>query len=256
MPDHTYSALRAHERTTSALMADPDVTGDLLLIGLWLSRAVHLRTPAPTSTSGDGWQLTDIADDLFPLATQPGGNAFGRLEASETGPNVWKVVDVVKRDIRRYDVWADQPGGKRGTTPCGGPMIRREVCGKRAHTWSFSTDPETGRRRLLGACSRHMDWYWQQRRENQAALAGIEVPRPPANAGGCLARHINIDWPALWQGLDPEWTAPPEVDSWVRPKLKLLAGKLDARPDSGLRAPRPRFAVIDGAMTTSAPVLT
>jgi hypothetical protein len=216
--EHTFAALRAHERTTAHLMADHDITGDLLLIGIWLSRAVHMRTPAPTSTSGGGWQLTDIADDL------------------------WRVVDAIKRDIRRYDVWADQPGGKRVSAPCGGPMIRREVCGKPARTWSFITDPATGRRRILGACSRHDGWYWEQRRASRAALEGVDVPRPPANAGGCLARYINIDWAALWLGLDPEWTAPPELDSWVRPAP---------------RAPRPRFGVIDGAMATeSEPVLT
>lgn len=258
--EHSFSALRAHERTTAALMTDLEITGDLLLVGLWLSRAVHLHAPAPTGESG--WHLVDIARDVFPLTTWPAMFADNQwTHVQETGFDAWRVVEVLKTDIRRYDVWVDHPGRRGTMPPCGGPMIRREVCGKRAQTGSFLTNPETGRRSMVGACSRHHDWYHQQCRENRAALKAAEVPRPPANAGGHLARHIDIDWPALWIGLSPEWTAPPEMDSWSRPKLQLLAGDLGSLQQMAgapvkPRTPRPRFAVIDGAMTTPDPILT
>lgn len=253
----TYSALRVNERTTAALMSDPDVTGDLLLVGMWLSRAVHLHQPAPTSTNGEGWQLTDIADHLFPLTTRAAMFTVGQWDRrQETGSDVWRVVDILKKDIRRYDMWADMPRGKLTVTPCGGPMIRRETCGKRAHTWWTFTTPETGRKYLLGACSKHMDWLQAQSRDNRAACAETEVPRPPANTGGALARHIDIDWPALWLGLDPQWTAPPEVDSWVRPKLQVLVGRLEPRTDGMPPAPRPKFGIVNGALSVSEPILT
>jgi hypothetical protein len=194
----------------------------------------------------------------LPLRHQAGDIPFGRYtHIQETVPDAWRVVETLKQDIRRYDVWLDHPGRRGAFTPCGGPMIRRDVCGKRSAIGQFLTDPKTGRRSMVGACARHQDWYRGQCRENRSALEGVEVPRPPANAGGHVAGHIvDIDWPALWLGLDPAWTAPPEIDSWVRPKLRLLTGKLDARPTEKPRAPRPKFSVIEGAMTTSEPVLT
>lgn len=254
--EHAFTALRAHERTTAALMADPQIVGDLLLVGLWLSRAIHLRTPAPTDDGS--WHLVDMARDVFPFVTRPAMFANGEYtHIQETGPDTWRVFGALKADIRRYDVWLDHPGGRGSFTPCGGPMIRRDVCGKRSVIGQFLTDPTTGRKAMIGACSRHQDWYRGQCRDNRAALEGVEVPRPPANAGGCLARHIDIDWEALWLGLDREWTAPPELDSWVRPKLKLLTGDLDARPVVKPRAPRPRFGVINGVMSPeSEPVLS
>lgn len=257
MTGPTYTRLLAHERTTAALMADREITGDLLLVGLWLSRAIHLREPAPTSETGDGWELIDIARHVFPLTTKPAmfmGGEWDRVQ--ETGYDVWRVVETLKADVRRYDVWVDHPGRRGVFTPCGGPMIRRDVCGKRAQIGGFLTDPETGRKSMVGACSHHQDWYHQRRRENRLAVDSTDVPRPPANAGGHLARHIDIDWPALWIGLDPQWTAPPEMDSWSRPKLQLLTGDLGRRPEVKPRAPRPRFVVIDGAMTTSEPILS
>jgi hypothetical protein len=250
--EHTFTALRAHERTTAALMADPQIVGDLLLVGLWLSRAVHLQEPAPGE---GGWSMRDMAADLFPPCTPlPVGSFNGVPDRPDPDLNLRRIREVVKNDVRRYDPWADLPAGRPKTTPCAGPAARKPVCGKPAYTWSMVTDPATGRRRMLGACRRHIDWYWQERDANRAACEAVAVPRPPANTGGNLARHIDaIDWPALWGVLDPEWTAPPECDSWVRPKLKLLTGDLDAR-QAGLaekpRAPRPRFGVIDGAMSS------
>lgn len=248
MTDPTYTALRAYERSVAGLIADPDVTGDLLLIGLWLARVEHLGQPE--RTDGEGWRTSDIARDVFPLHTRTAMFMLGEWDqGQETGPDVWKVNGVLQGDIRRYDWKADQPGSGKGRTPCTGPTPRRDVCGRPSLTGALLTDPRTGRRRMLGACRRHGDWWRAQVAANRAACAAVEVPRPAANAGGRLARHIRLDWPALWLVLDPTWVAPPEVDSWVRPDLRLVVtvAPEPAHRDGLPPAPRPRFAVIDGA---------
>lgn len=241
----SFSALRAYSQKVAALHADPDVTGDLLLVGLWLARATILRDPPPGET---GWNMADAARDLFPMNTRPAMNTLGHWEQQATGPNVWRVYDVLKQDTRRYDMWADQPGGRHCRTVCGAPTPRKPACGKNCTVSGTVTDPDTGRRRLIGACGKHMDWWKEQQRANREACAAVEVPRPPANAGGALARHLRLDWPALWKGLDPDWTPPPEVDAWERPNLRLVvSADMPSRGLSTCPAPRPRFAVITGA---------
>lgn len=227
---HSYSTLRAYERCVAGMLADPQVTGDLLLVGMWLARLVHLRGfDVP-----DQW-MSVCAADLLP--------------AEFDG---WKVWDVLKRDIRRYDLWADQPGKRGVPKPCAGPAVRKATCGKPAYRWALFTDVHTGRRRMVGACRKHVDWFEAERRANLDAVKSTEVPRPPANAGGGLVPHLpGIDWPALWRGLDPEWTAPPEVETWAKPTLRLLVTP-PSQPDSPDRSEprcltRPRFAVINGA---------
>lgn len=244
----SYASLRAYSAAVAALHADPDVTGDLLLVGLWLARATILRDPP----EGDGgWDMTAAARDLFPLSTRPAMNSFGEwTHAQTTAPDTWRVYDVLKQDARRYDMWADQPGGKRGLVRCGAPTPRKPACGKNYTVAGTLTDPATGRRRMVGACRQHGDWWREQTQANREACASVEVPRPHANAGGRLARHLRLDWPALWQGLDPEWTAPPEVEAWERPNLRLVvASAMPPRPSASSSAPRPRFALIDGALS-------
>lgn len=246
----TYTALREHQQTVTDLLADPDITGDLLLVGLWLARATLLRQPEPTSESGDGWQLSDIAADLYPLRSSRSMYGLGPDTPPTTGPDVWKVAATLKDDIRRYDWRNDQPAWNGRVVPCAGPMVRRAVCGKSATVWGLLTDPGSGRRRILGACRAHHGWWQQQTADNRTACNAVTVPRPPANAGGRLARHIRLDWEAMWRGLDPEWVAPPEMDTWARPKLTVLVGDLGARPrtDGLSAAPQPRFALIGGGV--------
>ncbi|MFF0822367.1 hypothetical protein ACFYUR_18555 [Micromonospora haikouensis] len=247
MTDPSYTDLRRYNQTIAALHADPDVTGDLLLVGMWLARATILRDPPEGE---NGWSVEAAARDLYPVATRPAMNSFGQWTAQETRPDVWRVHDVLTKDIRRYDLWADQPGGKRGHTVCGAKTPRKPRCGKTVTVATTLTDPATGRRRMVGACRRHTDWWQEQTRANREACASVEIPRPPANAGGALARHISLDWPALWQGLDPKWVPPPEVDGWERPALRLVVSS--ASPSQPMVAggpPRPRFALIDGALS-------
>lgn len=247
--DPSYTALRDYHRCTTSMLADPELTEDLLLIGLWLARAVHLHIPDPTNAE---WHLSDIAADLFPLRTKPAMSGFGHAEGQTTGRDVWKVFDLLKSDIRRYDARADQPRPPWARTPCSGPVVRRAECGKPSVTQGYFTDVNTGRRRLAGGCRKHEQWFQAAWQENRAAVRdAAEIPRPPANAGGKLARHLpDIDWPVLWRGLDKNWVAPPEVNSWAKPSLRVLvspdmaADSRPARPDSAF--PRPKFALIDG----------
>lgn len=247
--DPTYAALRAYDRCVTGLMADPEVTRDLLLIGMWLARATHLRDPEPSET---GWHLADMASALFPMRTGVAMFVMDKwIQGQETAPDAWHVFEVLKKDIRRYDPMADHPGPRQARTPCGGPMVRRDRCGKPSVIYSFAIDPATGRKQRVGACRKHETWYWAQRQANREACAAVEVPRPAANAGGLLAAHItSLDWPALWAGLDPNWVPPPEVDSWERPALRLLVSPemTSGRPPSATPPPpRPRFALINGA---------
>lgn len=243
----TYSALRTYQRCVARLMADPDVTGDLLLVGLWLARATILREP-PTTT-GSGWQLTDIASALYPPVDLPEITGLGVTRPAYYGPDAGRVERVLRDDIRRYDAWAEAgtPRGRFG--PCAGPMARRPICGKPTSMGTFLTDIATGRRRMLGACRKHEAWYWAEVRRNRAEVAGADVPAPPANAGGVLARYIDIDWPALWRGIDPDWTPPAEELARPAPagppKLTLVV-----TPEVELSRPaaerRRAFAVLDG----------
>ncbi|MER7331639.1 MULTISPECIES: hypothetical protein [unclassified Micromonospora] len=239
----TFAALREYNRVTAALMADPEITGNLLLLGLWLARATILKDPPEGE---NGWNAADAARSLFPLSSRPAMGGFGVRHEQTTGPNTWRVSGLLKEDIRRYDFRAE-PGYSAQRTPCGAPTPRKLACGKPESIGSLFTDPETGRRHAVGACRQHANWYWEQQRANQEACAAVEVPQPPANTGGRLARHIRLDWQKLWSTLDPDWTPPPEVEAWERPNLRLFVS-----PDVPLAevptavTPRPRFAVISG----------
>lgn len=108
-------------------------------------------------------------------------------------------------------------------------MIRRQgPCGQSASLRAMLTDATTGRKQWLAACSRHRDWFEGRVRSNRAEVEVANPERPPANAGGVLARHIpEIDWEATWIKLDPTWTPPPEVEPEevpLTPRLRLVLG--------------------------------
>ncbi|MEU8158018.1 hypothetical protein AB0B94_30565 [Micromonospora sp. NPDC048986] len=249
--EHPYTKLREYDRCVAGLMSDPEVTGDLLLIGMWLARATILNTPEPSKT---GWQLTDMAAALFPMKTKPAMFSLGEWSRPQvTGPDAWHVFEVLKKDIRRYDPWVDQPGPRWARTLCAGPMVRRATCGKPSVAAGFLTDPETGRKKLRGGCRKHEQWFIAEVQANREACEAVEVPQPPANIGGRLAPHIrDIDWAALWRGIDPNWVIPPEVRTWERPSLRLLLAPDMASqpaPTAAPTRPRPKFALIPGALT-------
>lgn len=199
------------------MLEDPELGGELLLIGLVLAARLEFGLAPATNMS------------------EIGKFAFG--QASRW--NMQRVRSALKDDIRRYQKpqasWDDR---------CDAPMIRRDgPCGKMASSayQGWLTDWSTGESTLHRACSRHQPWWQQEQRRNRAAKPDI-VPMPNANHGGVLRKHLpEFGWSKLWQKLDPKWVEHPEAVPWPKPTLSLVLG--DGEPGGG---DRPLFAVVAG----------
>lgn len=224
MADPTYAQMRRHEKRLAAMIADPDLAGELLLLGIALARHVDGIDPARVNREA----LEVIAETYLAV----------RLDKP-----LWSLVQIVRKDIRRYDMHAE-PDANTGSVPCMAPMQRREGhCGKRASRYSSFVDVDTGRRTLWGACSRkdHTAWWEQEWQANMQAAK--DAPTPIANTGGVLARHLpEINWHKLYRWVDPNWTPPPEETPWQRPTLSLLPGDAEEHP----MTPPPALTVLSG----------
>lgn len=213
------SALRAYDACVSGMLADAELSGDLLLVGLFLARAVHLNEPElPVGTAA-------IAQALFSKEYNPAA----------------KVNKVLRGDRRRYT-----PMGYRWGA-CDAPMVRRQgKCGvQTALREAWVTDPANGERTRLHACSRpaHRQWLARVTADNERALTAQPDVHPPANIGGVLSKHLDeIDWWAMWRVLDPKWTPPPEAEPFRKPRLQLLVDD-DAEVSVAVR---PELGVIEG----------
>lgn len=209
MTEHSWAVLRRYDACIAGMLADPDCGSELLVVGMWMARATILNDPPKGE---GGWLFEDCGKAVFPERANRDGNW-----------STWKVLDVVRRDIRRYSPHAEDSAL---WPTCGAPMIRRTgVCGQRATTRGTLIEVETGRRRPIGSCSRHADWFYDAIRANHAAVKAIgsDLPVPAANCGGVLARHVRrVNWTKLWSELDKDWTPPPEETPFRRPTLRLL----------------------------------
>jgi len=206
----SFAAMRGHHRRIEAMIADEGCTGDLMLIGVALSRWADYGLPALAKGERFTWE------HLGRLVLQP----------TRSGPS--DIKQILKRDVRRYDPRKDA-GSHFFKARCGAPMIRRQgPCGCPSTRQALVSDPETGRQSWLSGCTRHADWFTAERIKARE----VEPARMPfANSGGVLARHFpDIDWHDLYRKLDPSWTPPPEgeyedddllID---RPKLRLILG--------------------------------
>jgi hypothetical protein len=200
----TFSALREYRRRVAAMLEDPDCTDDLFALGVSLLDFAVLRLDREERT----WRYY-------------GERAWGKAHG-------WKIREVLRKDIRRYDAVKDAEQ-RDPARRCGAPMMRRQgPCGQSASQRAMLTDADTGRKQWLGACSRHREWFEGRVRSNRAEVEVANPVRPAANAGGVLARHIpEIDWEATWIKLDPKWTPPPEVEPEevpIKPRLTLVLG--------------------------------
>jgi hypothetical protein len=181
------------------MYADPDLRGDLLAVGLAIARLKR---------EGQRRALTDIAEMI-------GWRNGGR-------PNWLRVKYVLANDRPRYLPSADRPSA------CAAPMIRREgPCGRPTSSGVMLRDATTGEMERLPACSRHRDWAETLRRQTWALWRDAGSPEPPANTGGVLARHIDLDWPTIYRWGDKEWAMPssgPPAPSTPRPRFTIVTG--------------------------------
>jgi hypothetical protein len=190
------------------LIEDPNVGGDLLLVGLGIAAKY------------------DFGLDY--------GGTIGGLARLLWGNNhmpIWGIRQVLRADARTY-----KPPEPRQAT-CTAPMIRRtSECGRSASTWGYLTDWATGEMYPAGGCSRHTEWFQAMSRENWAARPQ-SPPLPCANHGGALVPHFSrIDWRSFWRRIDPRWIEHPETKPWPKPDLTLLLGDTDL-PVAGDRPP-------------------
>lgn len=191
------------------MLQDPELGGDLLLVGLVLAARLDFDLAPATN-------MAEI-----------GALAFGKSKRWSTQ----QARSVLKDDIRRYrrpqSSWEDR---------CDATMIRRDgPCGKMASSayQGWLTDWSTGESTLHRACSRHRDWWRKEQLRNRAAKPDI-VPLPNANHGGVLRKHLpEFGWTKLWKKLDPKWVEHPEVTPWPKPTLSLVLG--DAEDTDGAR---------------------
>ena len=191
------AALQLREQTDK-MLADPDLTGDLLLVAL---------------------VITALTTEVGQVHAKWSG------VAERCGWSSQHIRYVVGHDVPRYEP------PREGYGVCTAPMIRRAgLCGKRSSESGYLIDPLTGVMTPWGRCARHRD---TDRRA--AALAHSDAyrqwrvqgePRPPANTGGVLPRYFVTDWDQVW-----DWAAPyrtradgAKPATPPRPVLRLIPG--------------------------------
>ncbi|RNL66269.1 hypothetical protein EFK50_01180 [Nocardioides marmoriginsengisoli] len=228
-PTRTYSQLRTYQTRIAAMLADPDCTGDLLALGVSLLDYAVLKIVADETAPDPDPNIVKLPTrgNRKPKSTRKWSDYAERAWGPTRGN--WKLKEVLRKDIRRYDAIRDAELTNPGRR-CGAPMIRREgPCNQSGSIRGLMTDPTTGRKQWLAACRRHRDWFNDRVRANRDAIGQVEeITIPAANAGGVLARHIpEIDWEHTWKKLDPDWTPPPEGEGApveVLPRLRLILG--------------------------------
>lgn len=222
-PEVSWSRHRRHEKRLRAMIEDPDLTGDLLLVGIALARWVDRLVTVEKNPEGR-YSWNDV------LAGYLGGPGHRRRAGQTRSP--WEVAWYALRDdVRRYS----PDLGSGWSRPCDGPMVRRDgPCGKHGTHQRQYVDPDTGERFWRYACARHRQWLEDDWRRHRSYHPPDRAPTPPANAGGVLARHLpEVDWPGVYRHIDPTWTPPPERDPLpARPTLRLVVTKPTAEASS------------------------
>ena len=240
----TYTGLRTHNERIAGMIADPECAGELLLVGLAMARCLDLDDPHwPRENS---MPLKPIAYAVYGRYRMPPDLLVpNSRERGDSHPRK-RLLDVFRHDRRRY-----QPDSWRYGVPCGRPMLRRDgLCGRGAahDLMRMLTDPATGLRHAVGACSQKpcRAWFAGLLARNAADLKASPPPVPPANTGGVLERHLpEIDWWQVWRYVDPDWSPPPEGRAFERPTLRLLVTE-DVREPAEEPAARPLLTVHEG----------
>lgn len=242
----TAAALRAHERRVTRMLHDPECVGELLLVGLALARSVDLGDPG-FSDNGN-IPLGVVSERVYGRKRLPSVMLLPGWPRSDTNPRR-RITAVFREDRRRYDPDADGDRSYHQVT-CGRPMIRRDgLCDRNASERKRLTDPATGHRQWVGACSQTLckQWFADLVERNRQELEAHPPPTPPANTGGVLDRHLpEIDWWKVWQAVDPKWTPPPEGRMFEKPTLTLLVADEDELEAPPVEPARPSLTVIEG----------
>lgn len=205
-------------RRLERMLDDPDLSGDLLLVGLAFARFLDFGGIPPGKRLSTGL----VARSVWP--TRP------------PSLRAYTVQRTLAADARTY-----KP--VRETSRCGAPMVRRPgACGRGTSSYGLITDWDTGEQNDIGACSRHREWLRDLRRRNEADRPE-HPPLPAANHGGILARHIpEFGWPKIWAwATDGLWVEHPEGTPWRRPTLALHLG------DGEGGGARPLLASVDAS---------
>lgn len=183
------------------MYADPDLRDDLLAVGLAIARLMR--------------EGRDRKRRLGEIAEMIGWRNGGQ-------PNWMRVKHVLASDRPRYSP------PRLPTNRCAAPMHRRDgTCDRPSGGGVMLRDPVTGEMEWLPACSRHRAWADAHRRQTWADWARRGSPEPPANVGGVLARHLDLDWPTIYRWGDPAWTMPPSgppAPTSPRPRFTLVTG--------------------------------
>ncbi|MGA3524188.1 hypothetical protein [Melissospora conviva] len=224
----TIEVMRAHHERITRMLADPECVGELLLIGVALARHIDFNDP-PATVEGSA-PIKVIAEQVYGRKSVPDMLiGVGTLHDRGDSRPLRRLLDVFRLDRRRY---VPEDTDRWGSVTCGRPMVRREgVCGRPASPSHIRqvTDPVSGGRQWLGACSQRACREWLADVCARNGAEGEVAPRPAANAGGVLERHLpEVDWWAVWERLDPLWSPPPEGRPFERPRLRLLSGVAEA----------------------------
>lgn len=193
------AAAQRYAKRVRAMIDDPECTGDLLAIGVALADMIDLNRD-------DGRNWSNIGIRVY--------GPKGRWS---------RLTHTLGEDVRRYDALADADANQ-WASKCGAPMVRRHgPCGKQAGRKTLITDPYTGRKQWLAACSRHAEWFTKELIARRDAASDVEQIDPPANAGGVLERHFpDLKWEQVYEWVRPGWTEPGERVEV--PKLVLIKG--------------------------------
>jgi hypothetical protein len=192
-------ARRSFDAMVRRMLADPELTGNTLLLAIGIAEAV--------TAPGAGSKVP-----LQPIAEKLG----------------------VTRHFIRYVIADDRPRYEPRTEwplPCRGQMIRRPgLCGQNSTNRFWLWYPaDTGEREEIGACSRHrLEVQAITERSRQAWIAAGK-PTPPGNTGGHLERYFGGDWDVTYAWATPSWKRPPSstVRTDMRPALRLIIGGAD-----------------------------
>jgi len=238
-----------YDRCVTGMYDDPDLTGDLLIIGLYWARAVHLGTPSLDDIGrSTAKAIYGRAAHSTHLATSSSNN-YQRISAAGT-QRVW---DVVRSDIRRYIPDTSRAARCQRPIRSTPEQVKEfgESCGRLTSGEAFRprfVDPVNGIRYSIGCCStpRCVAWWNELLARNRAEAEANCPPEPFANSGGILARHLpDLDWELIYQALDPTWVPPNEAEQWRPPTLTVI---VDIDHEDSADVPRPALRVVKGGL--------